>query len=201
MKLTDDEVVILSLRGDGPWPAPTPTVDIDDREALAGAARRGERSLYVRGMLPEGEDAPWSGLDPELTTLLDPALQRRLVCSVFMTDDAGRWLPQGLTLVVYRGDGTSYLVETVSPGGVHEFGTASAEVAFGSVDELVAAAWEGGVRTAETAPPTATLCVAAPRETEVEVLEVRRGAVSVRTAETTRPLSRERAAQWVSSLR
>lgn len=175
MKLTDDEVVALAVRDGQAWATPLPTVALDEPDDVAASARRGERSLYARGLLGVGDD-PLGVLDAELVRNLAPARQRRVVVSMFTADGELAWYPSGPNVVYYRTDGgTGLLAETVSEAGVHSFAIVDVATCLGSCRELVAAAHAGGVRLTEDAQPTESLCLARPSGDGVDVLQVHRG--------------------------
>lgn len=184
MKLTDDEVIALGVRARTPWPGPTPTVDVAEEGALAAAAGRGERSLYVRDLVVDDPADPRGMLDADLERLLTPVFERQVVCSVFLADSELNWYPAGLNVVYYRTPDDQCLVESVSSGGVHELGPVPREVALGSVAELAAAAWVGGVRIRPEAEPTESLCIATVRGEDAPlVLQVAWSSAVVRPAD------------------
>ncbi len=112
--LTDDEVVALALGLGRAWPASVPTVDLDDVDAVRAAGLRGERSLFVRGLV-DGD----GGIDPALVPILELCgAEKRLTIVVIGADLAP--VPTAFVTVHYRFE-EAWWLESISPVGVHEF--------------------------------------------------------------------------------
>lgn len=116
LALTDDEAVALAAISPDQWRAPLPTVDHKNRDELARAVARGRRSLAVRD-LAESDGKPL-GLAAELS--------RRLAAGVraffLFADEAGNWLPNGVTVYLYGPALDAIEVsQTITEAGVHYF--------------------------------------------------------------------------------
>lgn len=116
LALTDDEAVALSVSLPGPWRAPLPTVDHTNRESLVQAAHRGRRSLVIRDLAePDGKPA---GLAAEAASRLATGLRAFFL----LADEAGNWLPDGITVYLYGPALDAIEVsQTVADAGVHYF--------------------------------------------------------------------------------
>lgn len=116
LTLTDDEAVALATFFPDQWRAPLPTVDQKNRENLAQAVYRGRRSLVVRD-LAESDGTPL-GLASELAKRLGTGLRAFFL----IADEAGNWLPSGITVYLY-GPGLEAIevTQTVTDAGVHYF--------------------------------------------------------------------------------
>lgn len=116
LTLTDDEAVALAVSLPEPWRAPLPTVDRTSRESLVQAAHRGRRSLVVRD-LAESDGTP-ARLAAEVAKRLSAGLRAFFL----FADEAGNWLPGGVTVYLY---GPSLDVievsQIVADAGVHYF--------------------------------------------------------------------------------
>jgi hypothetical protein len=116
LALTDDEAVALATFFPDPWRAPLPTVDYRNREDLAKAAYRGRRSLVVRDLA--GSDGTPVGLAAEVAKRLGTGLR----AFFFLADEAGSWLPGGVTVYLYGPALDAIEVsQTVADAGVHYF--------------------------------------------------------------------------------
>lgn len=104
--LTDDELLAVVLGGDGTeqvlTPRLLPSVDVQNPEAVASAALRGQRSLAVRGLVDAGGTlapgllalaATLRSVRPAVALYLgdDDLVMRTFVGSVFWRRDADRW--------------------------------------------------------------------------------------------------------------
>lgn len=116
LTLTDDEVVALMVSLPEPWRVPLPTVDHTSREGLIQAAHRGRRSLVVRD-LAESDGTP-ARLAAEVAKRLGAGLRAFFL----FADEAGNWLPGGVTVYLY---GPSLdmigVSQIVADAGVHYF--------------------------------------------------------------------------------
>lgn len=200
MKLTDDEVVALAVRSASVWASPLPTVDLDEPADVASAARRGERSLYARGLLQIG-DADLGALDDELEELLRPAQHRDALVSVFVADGEMNWHVGGPNLVCYgRGSADGVLLETVSEAGVHSFAVVDEAFARGTVLELATAALSGGIRRPGAQDATESLCLSRPASEGVETVQIEKGAAFLQASNGRTPLRPEEAERWIARL-
>lgn len=112
--LTDDELAALAARRPAPWPSGLPTVAGDD-DAVRAAVFRGNRSLLVRGIHPGEGDAggPLGPVDEVF------GVERRSI--VYLGDADLRRSSWGLATAHYRLDDDRWLMERISPIGIHEF--------------------------------------------------------------------------------
>jgi hypothetical protein len=116
LTLTDDEAVALAVSLSEPWRAPLPTVDLTSRGSLVQAAHRGRRSLVVRDLA--GSDGTPTGLAAEVAKRLGAGLRAFFLLS----DEAGNWLPDGVTVYLYGPALDEIEVsQTVADAGVHYF--------------------------------------------------------------------------------
>jgi hypothetical protein len=116
LALTDDEAVALATFFPDQWRAPLPTVDQRNRDDLAQAVYRGRRSLVVRD-LAESDGTP-IGLAAELAKRLGTGLRAFFL----LADEAGNWLPGGITVYLYGPALDAIEVShTVADAGVHYF--------------------------------------------------------------------------------
>ena len=132
LALTDDEVVAIALAAGSFWPSFLPTVDIDDSDELARASLRGRRSLLVR-QLPEGEGEP--AADVRLVLNLPGRLDG---VSVVVADAELNRRAEAHTSVHYP-NGAAWMLESISPLGVHEFDVLSRDVHHEYIAEMATA--------------------------------------------------------------
>lgn len=116
LALTDDEAIALALDFPEPWRVPLPTVDQASRESLAAAVYRGRRSLVVRDLAePDGTPV---GRVAEVVKRLGTGLRAFLL----FADEAGNWVPKGVTVYLYGSTLDAIEVsQTVVEVGVHYF--------------------------------------------------------------------------------
>jgi hypothetical protein len=116
LALTDDEVVALAVALPDPWRVPLPTVNHENRDALAKAAYRGRRSLVVRDLAePDGTPV---GPAAEVVKRLGTGLR----AFILLADEKGNWLPSGVTVYLYGPALDAIEVsQTVADAGVHYF--------------------------------------------------------------------------------
>jgi hypothetical protein len=176
LALTDDEAVALSVSLPEPWRAPLPTVDQTSRESLIQAAHRGRRSLVVRD-LAESDGTP-IGLAAEVTKRLGTGLRAFFL----LADEAGNWLPGGITIYLYGPALDAIEVsQTVADAGVHYLRlspplgqwqalTLLAKAVY--VDGFADPAWQRG----RTRPAAALLHVVRPDG--IRLIQVTRGTVT-----------------------
>lgn len=116
LALTDDEAIALATLSPGQWRAPLPTIDVTSREKLAQAVYRGRRSLIVRDLAEP--DATPAGAAAEVAKRLGTGLRAFLL----FADEAGNWVPDGVTIYLYGPALDAIEVsQTVGAGGVHYF--------------------------------------------------------------------------------
>ncbi len=116
LTLTDDEAVALAVSLPGPWRAPLPTVDHASRESLVQAAYRGRRSLVVRDL------AESDGTPIRLAAEVAKRLSAGLRAFFLFADEAGNWVPGGVTVYLYGATLDAIEVsQTVADAGVHYF--------------------------------------------------------------------------------
>lgn len=119
LTLTDDEAVALSVSLPEHWRAPLPTVDQTSRESVIQAACRGRRSLVVRDLA--ASDGTPIGLAAEVAKGLGTGLRAFFL----LADEAGNWLPGGVTVYLYGPSLDAIEVNhTVADAGVHYFRSA-----------------------------------------------------------------------------
>ena len=110
--LTDDEVVAIGVRRSLPWPGGAPTVTSDEH-AIEGAAFRGDRSLFVRGLLTDDDD-----IGGEIFALTRSVFDARGRILVYLGDEAFGLSSWEHASVHYPAtDG--WVLETITPLGVH----------------------------------------------------------------------------------
>lgn len=113
--LTDDEVVALAAGRSDAWPGGLPTIDANSREELVAAAFRGSRSLLVRRTGAIG------GPDPVVESIADSVLGALGRVVVYLGNQEFRRASWGLSSLHHcTGDG--WLLETISPVGIHSLG-------------------------------------------------------------------------------
>jgi hypothetical protein len=116
LTLTDDEAIALATLFPGQWRAPLPTVDVTNREKLAGAVYRGRRSLVVRDLA--GPDATPTGAAAEVAKRIATGLR----AFILFADEADSWVPDGITMYLYGPALDAIEVsQTVGAAGVHYF--------------------------------------------------------------------------------
>jgi hypothetical protein len=116
LALTDDEAVALAVSLPEPWRAPLPSVDLTRRESLVQAAHRGRRSLVVRDLATSGGTP--AGRAAEVAKCLATGLRAFFLLS----DEAGDWLPGGVTVYLYGPALDAIEVsQTIADAGVHYF--------------------------------------------------------------------------------
>jgi hypothetical protein len=116
LTLTDDEAIALAVRLPEPWRAPLPTVDQTSRESLVQATYRGRRSLVVRDLAES--DGTLVGMAAEVAMRLAAGLRAFFL----LTDEAGNWLPGGVTVYLYGPALDAIEVsQTIADAGVHYF--------------------------------------------------------------------------------
>jgi hypothetical protein len=116
LALTDDEAVALATFFPDQWRAPLPTVNQKNRDDLAQAVYRGRRSLVVRDLAePDGTPA---GPAAEVAKRIGTGLRAFFL----LADEAGDWLPSGITVYLYGPALDAIEVsQTVTDAGVHYF--------------------------------------------------------------------------------
>lgn len=135
--LTDDEVVALACARSAAWPGGLPTVDHEDRDQLLSAAFRGDRSLLVRGL--RRPDSP----DSEAETLADAAIGSTTRIAVYLGDTSFARATWGLASSHYGGS-EAWVLETISPVGIHRLGWQPVDEHLGYLSALLAGAVEAG---------------------------------------------------------
>ena len=116
LALTDDEAIALATFFPDQWRAPLPTVNQKNRDDLAKAVARGRRSLVVRD-LAESDGKP-VGQAAEVARRLAAGLRAFLL----LADEAGNWLPNGVTVYLYGPALDAIEVsQTIAEAGVHYF--------------------------------------------------------------------------------
>jgi len=116
LTLTDDEAAALAVAANGAWRTPLPTVDMVSEADMARAILRGRRSLVVRDLAtPEGAA---TGEAAEVLKRLGTGPRAMFI----LVDEAGVWVPAGLTLYLYGASVDDVeLSHVVSAVGVHYF--------------------------------------------------------------------------------
>ena len=116
LTLTDDEAVALAAGLDEAWRAPLPTVDSRSEADLTRAMFRGRRSLAVRDLT--GPDGTPLGIAAEVAKRLATGMRAMFL----LADEAGDWLPGGVTVCLYGSAVDSVeLSHVVAAAGVHYF--------------------------------------------------------------------------------
>jgi hypothetical protein len=170
--VTDDELVALAVDVGRAWPAPLPTVAVEDASALVASAERGVRSLLVRGGLRGDE------LDLRLQAVAAAAGSRTVIVG-YLADDAGRPLADA---AAYAAIGTDdgWLRDEILPMGLHQFArfedTAAVAAYFSSITTTV---HEHGL--ADEYGEGAAFCVSSPTAVGARALAVARGSVVEQT--------------------
>lgn len=132
--LTDDEVVVIATMAEGFWPSPLPTVDITDEQSLLLAALRGRRSLYVRSGGAEGGAHPGA----EQIALAEELVGSERFVTVSILD-ADLTISSTAYVSVHYPGGDSWIVESISPAGVHELDRSSMEDQIAYLAEILEA--------------------------------------------------------------
>lgn len=164
---TDDELVCIAADVEAPVPVPVATVDVNDEQSFVIAGLRGQRSLFVRGLLdPDRVDERILALQEGLTG------QARLICFAgdthflrFAPVPATTWLPVG----------SGFLRVEEGPLGTHVATQESTAATRDAVTEVL--------RAAESTDPSAKseggldlwICFVAVTKDVVEGIAFRRG--------------------------
>lgn len=170
--LTDDEVVAISVRLDAPWRTILPTVALEPSERALVAVMRGSRSLYVRGLL----DAESDDLDPGLVAHFQALGERPVRIAVYAADREGEALDGAAAQYFFAHPGDEqWMCDAISAGGVHTWGSDSAESvqsdAFRAITDVLGDGVQG---YSETDP---VLMVVSQATDEVRQLEVSAGSL------------------------
>lgn len=116
LTLTDDEAAALAMNLPDLMRAPLPTIDKTSRDNLARAVYRGRRSLVVRD-LADSDGTP-IGAAAEVAKRLGAGLRAFFL----FADEAGNWVPNGVTIYLYGPALDAIEVsQTVADAGVHYF--------------------------------------------------------------------------------
>jgi hypothetical protein len=176
LTLTDDEAIALATFLPDQWRAPLPTIDVTSRENLAQAVRRGRRSLIVRDLAQP--DATPTGAAAEVTKRLGTGLRAFLL----FADEAGNWVPDGITIYLYGSTLDAIEVsQTVGAAGVHYFRLAPPQGQWQALTMLAEGVYTDGladhaVQHAGTRPAAALLYVVRPEG--IRSIRVARGTVT-----------------------
>lgn len=173
--LTDDEVVALACARSVAWPGGLPTVDDEDRSQLLAAAFRGDRSLLVRGL--RRPDNP----DSEAETLADAVIGSPARITVYLGDSTFARATWGLASSHYGG-GDEWVLETISPVGIHRFDRQPVDDHLGYLGALLAGGVEAGPKPDQSAVVTAEggpewLCMLSESATTTTLVAARHGEV------------------------
>lgn len=166
--LTDDEVVALATSAGRPWPGGLPTVAIDEG-SLVAAGFRGNRSLFVRGLIDD------EGIPPKAATVL--AGEGHI--HVYLADDEFAVASWGLSTSHHpAGDGGRWIFESVSAVGVHTLVSQAAEENRVYLEAILQAAFEKGPSVDADVSGSATqICVIAVRRDESFLVTARLGSI------------------------
>lgn len=168
--LTDDELVAIAIDGGSFWPGPLPTVDIEDVEALTASALRGQRSLFVRGLVDgDGE------LETHLAREIRPLAGRMDSYTVYLAD-AGFQRASWAFATAHYETRTDWVIEEVSAPGVHRFVHVAPAENREYFRILLATAVEAGPENPDEDAP-AWLCIAAAHADGAAVTAARRGEI------------------------
>jgi len=116
---TDDEVLAVDFLVKGRWDRPLGTVTVDSPDELAGAVRRGMRSLRLRGLIDDHQ------LSAELAPLaLSTTKPLRLVLAVV---DQELNTVAGAERFELCGDGAEWVLNAIDGTGVHRMTVLPAE--------------------------------------------------------------------------
>jgi hypothetical protein len=176
LALTDDEAIALAARLPESWRAPLPTVDQTSRESLVQATYRGRRSLVVRDLV--GADGTPAGLAAEVARRLAAGLRAFFV----LADEAGNWLPGGVTVYLYGPALDAIEVsQTIAASGVHYFRIAPPQGQWQALTMLAEGVYADGFADAaaergRARPAAALLHVVRPEG--IRFIRVTRGAVT-----------------------
>lgn len=166
--LTDDEIVALAVDAGRSWPAPLPTVSVEDPAELGASAERGIRSLLARGAVVGQQ------LDPRLQAVT-AAAGSSIVIVCYLADGMGRPLPDTVTHAAI-GIGGSWLLDEVFPMGLHRFGRFEDAAAVGAYFSSIAVVvHEDGL--ADTYGAGATFCVSHATAEGARALAITRGSL------------------------
>ncbi|SEQ81642.1 hypothetical protein [Arthrobacter sp. OV608] len=115
--LSDDEVVAAAVQLGKEWKASLPTVRVEDPADLLGAAARGNRSLYLRGLLTGAGNAE---LAPEVAALVSRAAGTPPEHLGYAARAAEPGVVAGLRFCIFGSpQGNKVLVVTL-PNGINE---------------------------------------------------------------------------------
>ena len=115
--LTDDEVAAAAFKSGATWPSPLPTLVDRSEGELAAAVFRGWRSLTVRDLLTDGAPAA------HVAAVIAAVVANDVAYRAFVVVESGQISAKAPVTTVYRAlDG--WLIEIVTPDGVHSFGWA-----------------------------------------------------------------------------
>lgn len=166
--LTDDEVIAIAARRESFWPTVFPSVDVEDRDALVNATFRGLRSLVARELADDAAVPVAS-----VAKLADTACGRTDVISVYVGDDGFQRASLAMASAHYR-SGNEWLLETISPAGLHGFSWCSQENTVRYLQMLLDAALLAEVpKSAEPDAPLLRLCIAFGERDGATVLAAR----------------------------
>jgi hypothetical protein len=129
--LTDDEVVAISLEGRLTWPTPLPSVELDE-SGIARSQQLGLRSLVVRGLLDSAARPP--GVAPEISDIVRTVAEAPSWVAAYVASTGSPTKLAGDSTYVYRAE-PSWLLDAVSPGGIHQIGATTNE----NAEELIVA--------------------------------------------------------------
>lgn len=172
--LTDDEVAALAATRSATWPGGTPTLDLADHEQAAAAAFRGSRSLLVRGLRGE------VGQGSEVEAMAEVAISAAGAITVYLGSSDFRRVGWGLASSHYAGD-SDWLLETISPVGIHRLGWQPAHDHLVFLEALLQAAVDAGPETAgETTKTQAEwLCMLAVGPRGATLTAAKRGSIVI----------------------
>jgi len=139
LALTDDEAIALALSLPELRRTQVPTVDQSSRESVAQAILRGRRSLVVRDLATS--DGTPTGVAAEVARRLGTGLRAILL----LADEAGKWLPSGVTVYLYGPSlDTIEVNQTITEAGVHYFRLAPPPGQWEALTQLAEAVYAGG---------------------------------------------------------
>ena len=170
--VTDDEVVAISVRLEAPWRTILPTVTLEPAERALVAMMRGSRSLYVRGLL----DAESDELDPGLLAHFQALGERPVRIAVYAADTEGEALDGSAAQYFFAHPGDEHwLCDAISAGGVHTWGSDSADSVESDALRAITDVFGDGVQGYPDADPV--LMVVSQATDEVRHLEVSAGSL------------------------
>jgi hypothetical protein len=150
LTLTDDEAVVLAAGLDGAWRPLLPTVHSGSEAALTRAMFRGRRSLAVRDLT--GPDGTLNGIAAEVAKRLAIGMRAMFL----LADEAGDWLPGGLTVCLYGSTVDAVeLSHVVAAAGVHYFRIAPPPGLWQSLTGLAETIYTSGIAADAAATGTA----------------------------------------------